>query len=350
LSNGPDVRQKVLIVDGVDRTSGGWPLPNHNFVAIYGTALLSGDVSFDSAPNEAIEDSLVDLNSFSAVFWILGDESTTNETFSKKEQTLVKDYLENGGQLFISGAEIASDLDRDAYGSADENDEEFLNDYLKINFKKHETDLDSAHGMQDGILSGLSIGFGDQSYPISGVDVIALFGEKVTPVFEYTSGQYAGIQYHGTFGNSNSPGKLVLLTFPFETVSGIDNREQIIASILDYFFGPTSISEKPIKDTSIPVSFRLFNGYPNPFNPQTKLSYDLPSPSHVELRVYDTLGKRVQSLAHQYQEAGHHSIPWKGQNQDGLTVPSGVYFAHLRARTSNGNSSFQKTVKLIFSK
>jgi len=350
LSNGPDFREKVLIVDGFDRTSGSWPLLSHNFVHYYSSAILANNFSFDTAPNEAVEDSLVNLTEFPAVFWFLGDESSSYETFSKNEQVLIRDYLENGGMLFVSGSEIATDLDQDAYGSADQDDELFLKDYLKIDFSEHESELDSAFGLSESIMDGLSVGFGNQPYPLAGTDVITPASENVIPLFEYEQEQYLGIQYEGTFGNGSSSGKLVLLTFPFETVSGIGQREQMFAAVLNYFFGPASIKENQNSAPDLPAEFSLHHAYPNPFNPQTSINYDLPSQSTVELAVYNILGKKISTLFAGSQPAGLQSTSWNGRNEAGLSVPSGIYFIQLRAISVIDNSSFQASRKIILSK
>jgi hypothetical protein len=260
------------------------------------------------------------------------------------------DYLENGGYLFASGSEIASDLDPDAYGSADEVDEAFLNNYLKINFELQQTEIDSVRGILNGIFDGFTTTFGVQPYPLSGVDIIAPNGEDVIPILQYEKEQYAGVQYQGTFGNGNSEGKLVLLSFPFETISSKEKRDELMARVIDYFFGPTNIAEKGMDTFQVPGSYRLFNSYPNPFNPKTILSYDLPNSSYVELRVYDILGKQVKTLVNTHQNSGHYKVAWDGTNQTNQSLPTGIYFAHLKARSTEGVSQYQSTVKLLFTK
>ena len=94
---------KVLIVDGFDRTSGSYPFPYHSFAMIMGQALARFNAAFETVSNEAVSDSVVNLADYDAVMWLLGDESTVDETFSNVEQKIVESYLQQGGRLFVSG-------------------------------------------------------------------------------------------------------------------------------------------------------------------------------------------------------------------------------------------------------
>jgi len=85
---------------------------------------------FISTSNEAVIQGLVDLNDYEIVMWILMDESTEDETFSGVEQSLIKNFLEQNGNFFISGSEIGWDLVEK--GSAA--DKEFFKNYLKSSF------------------------------------------------------------------------------------------------------------------------------------------------------------------------------------------------------------------------
>lgn len=79
--------------------------------------------------------------------------------------------------------------------------------------------------------------------------------------------------------------------------------------------------------TGIPAEYKLYNNYPNPFNPATKISYDLPEGSNVKLAVYDILGKEVATLINEFKTAGNYTIQF---NAEGLT--SGVYFYSIEAQ------------------
>ncbi len=80
-----------------------------------------------------------------------------------------------------------------------------------------------------------------------------------------------------------------------------------------------------------PASFALSGNYPNPFNPKTTICFDLPMSAQVELRVYDTGGHLVDTVLDGPRSAGSHEVVWSGRDQEGRSVPSGVYFYRLDA-------------------
>ena len=100
------------------------------------------------------------------------------------------------------------------------------------------------------------------------------------------------------------------------------------------------IDENPIK--AAPKEFRLYPNYPNPFNPVTTISYDLPEDGLVELSVYNMRGEKVATLLKGSQEAGSYRLNWDGTSQSGEIVASGIYFLRIVS------GSYCKTNKMIF--
>ena len=82
---------------------------------------------------------------------------------------------------------------------------------------------------------------------------------------------------------------------------------------------------------AIPASFVLHANYPNPFNPETTIAFDLPQAGNVELQVFDLLGQTVRTLVAQELSAGGHQVVWNGLDASGARVSSGVYFYRLQA-------------------
>lgn len=88
----------------------------------------------------------------------------------------------------------------------------------------------------------------------------------------------------------------------------------------------------------VPEVFWLGQNYPNPFNPSTTITYSISKPHFVELRIYDLLGKEIQTLINQYQPADTYSKMF-----DATELPSGVYFFTLQL-----DGQFSETRKMVF--
>jgi len=79
----------------------------------------------------------------------------------------------------------------------------------------------------------------------------------------------------------------------------------------------------------LPARVTLTGAVPNPFNPQTHISYHLPVAGEVSLRIYDVSGRLIRDLASGPRSAGQHTELWDGKDLGGQNVASGVYFARL---------------------
>jgi FlgD Ig-like domain len=84
-------------------------------------------------------------------------------------------------------------------------------------------------------------------------------------------------------------------------------------------------------ESALPTKFALKQNAPNPFNPTTMVSYDLPKPANVRLEIFNVLGQRVKTLVDGYQEAGSKSVMWDGTDRSGSSVASGIYFYRIQA-------------------
>ncbi len=83
----------------------------------------------------------------------------------------------------------------------------------------------------------------------------------------------------------------------------------------------------------LPTEFAV-NVYPNPFNPSTTISYDLPESAPVSVVIYDVLGQQVRHLISQFNSAGRYSVQWDARDNQGRGVASGVYIAKVDAGTT----------------
>ena len=99
-----------------------------------------------------------------------------------------------------------------------------------------------------------------------------------------------------------------------------------------------------IIDETLPITFNLYNAYPNPFNPVTTLRYDLPEDAMVNIIIYDIMGRVVSNLVSSQQRAGYKSIQWNATNNIGQPVSAGLYLYTIQA------GEFRQTKKMVLLK
>ena len=107
---------------------------------------------------------------------------------------------------------------------------------------------------------------------------------------------------------------------------------------------PTEIEIGFRDPEQLPEGYSLEHNYPNPFNPQTTISYGLPQPSDVTLIIYNIMGQEIMHWDENDIPAGYYSKVWNGTNKLGLPVGSGVYFYRLAA------GDFVETRKMVLLK
>jgi len=81
----------------------------------------------------------------------------------------------------------------------------------------------------------------------------------------------------------------------------------------------------------LPSKVELYSAYPNPFNPVTSIRYSLSQSSDLSLKIYDLMGREINTLVSGVQNSGMHSVKWDARDQNGRMVSSGVYLYRLEA-------------------
>ncbi len=99
----------------------------------------------------------------------------------------------------------------------------------------------------------------------------------------------------------------------------------------------------PVPETELPSPTGLTGITPNPFNPQTTISFNLASEGNVQLEIYDLRGKLARSLVRDAYSAGRHEVIWNGKDNGGHRLPSGVYMVRMSA---HGTNEIQKVLML----
>ena len=82
----------------------------------------------------------------------------------------------------------------------------------------------------------------------------------------------------------------------------------------------------------LPVAFGLDQNHPNPFNPTTIITYDVPEAGEVRLEIYSLTGARVRTLVSEMHQAGSYQVTWDGRNNSGEQVTSGMYLYRMASR------------------
>jgi len=85
----------------------------------------------------------------------------------------------------------------------------------------------------------------------------------------------------------------------------------------------------------MPNQFKVYDAYPNPFNPVTTLRYQLPEANMVSVTIYDMAGREIKNLVHQQQNQGLYTIEWNGTNSFGNSVSAGVYLYQVQSGVYN---------------
>ncbi len=149
------------------------------------------------------------------------------------------------------------------------------------------------------------------SLPSSGSAVI---DDSSTGSFTYSpSTDFTGqdeFMYTVTYGTVTTPEKTVIINV--KEATGIENS--------------SNISE----------GFELYGNYPNPFNPETAVSFSLDRDMNIILTVFDMTGRTVRKLAEGFTKAGSHSVLWDGKDDAGRSLSSGIYFFRLNSDTGSG--------------
>jgi hypothetical protein len=192
----------------------------------------------------------------------------------------------------------------------------------------------NVHLAGDGAMQGLSlpVSWRDEVVELQGYfagDLLTAQG-GITMLLSPRTGVFdaavAGRRERGLSGE----GELLRLRFK---VLAVGNPEFAVGTVTTRSRSnePVAIKAAVAAAPTVPAVFALRQARPNPFNPVTKIAFDIPRPARVKLVVYDIAGRRVATLVDEEKIPGAYSVPWNGTDQHGAAVASGVYFYRLEA-------------------
>ena len=278
-----DNNKKLLIIDGFHRRAS-YSKSYHEFASVsylYPLYEIESHVDVNTCLNNSIISGDIKLTDYDIVFWFLGDESTADETFSSHEQSKVKQYLQNGGKLFVTGSEIGWDLDHKGNSA----DKAFYHNYLKARYVSDGAKGRSPASGKDEF-ARLRLHYGvvyEEDYP----DVLAPY-TGAHSIFTYNQGSVAGIAYKGSFGQSSKKGAVVNLGFALETVKDINELKAFFKKLLNYFDTKVSIPyiNKDINSPGITV-------YPTFFEDRIFIKSLTDNAKNLRVMLFDMKGNKV---------------------------------------------------------
>ncbi len=329
---------EVLIVNGFDRSTN----TKFDYIKRYAVPVTDRGYGFSYCLNESVYKGKVHLRDFKTVIWILGDESTADETFSQTEEDSVAKFLKKGGNLFVSGSEIGWDLDYK--GSS--YDKSFYHNYLKAQYAADAPDGKKAtfysctaipgqlfDGLDDFSFDNGTHGTFDVDWP----DAITPYNgsEAFLQYKNATDKNIAAVAFEGVFPGGTEKGKLINSGVPFETIYPESKRISFMARVFDFFEGKISGVEE---GRILPEAFKVGQNYPNPFNPVTTIPFTLAKAGKVTINIYNMLGQKKTLVKNRFFTSGRHKILW-----DGTGFASGTYIYEVIA----GNKHLRKKMILL---
>jgi hypothetical protein len=182
---------------------------------------------------------------------------------------------------------------------------------------------------------------------------VAAGNEFVSVIWDNDFGGSGGIRfrssndYAGTFCPVESPTNFVRVGEPTVVIVGDTvhlSWSENIGVDGEILYRKGTLTENPDLDTKPPTRFALKQNYPNPFNGSTRIVYDIPQETSVQLLVYNVLGQVVATLVDEVQPVGRYNVEFSGNRniEEGtIDLPTGMYFYRLRT------GFFTETKKLL---
>jgi hypothetical protein len=296
--------------------------------ALAGTGLLSAVWKSDTMGLLAA----TDLSGFATVLWAAGDNPSV---LSAEDRVSLDEYVKTGGQLYLSGTEIAYDLANPPTLPLIS----WMQAALGIRYVADDAGATAATGVAadplgDGLV--LALTGGDGAGNNLDPDVVAAENGAVVWA-EYGPGEAAGVRY------SYQDGRVVFTGFAFEGVATATQRQDLLAAIMEWLgsSGPSAVGDAPPA-----LLLGAPRAAPNPFNPQTSILFEIGGRRDVDAAVviHDLRGRAVRRLFRGPLAPGPQRLLWNGRDDAGRGLPSGLYLARVRAGDQTA------TVKLTLTK
>ncbi|HNX00904.1 MAG TPA: M28 family peptidase [Candidatus Cloacimonadota bacterium] len=325
----------VLIIDGTANGTGtSYNQPSDEQVDNYYNELLSSYQTTQIDLSVYPQLKLADFGPFSTIVWHCNTVTGVEQAYNLRDE--VQKYLVMGGNILISTYQPTLAWDLNSTYPTDFPTADFIRSVFKISHVEFSnaarfkyaipTGTEYPSVMVDSLKSSASLNH--HIFKIEGLTAAADGVMIYTYGSDYANNSSQGV-LNGTgvgIGYFGQDYKSVVLSFPLWNMNQ-NQAKQMMEYILTQKFN------EPVgnHDLTSPMIGRneLHQNYPNPFNPETMINYVIAKPSNVTLFIYNVKGQKVRALVNEYQANGHHQIKWNGEDDNGKTVSSGVYFYRL---------------------
>ncbi|MCP4634761.1 MAG: T9SS type A sorting domain-containing protein [candidate division Zixibacteria bacterium] len=283
--------------------------PDNAYKEYYSDAMDAIAVTHNNWPRWFAPLSEEDISYYDRLIWYTGDAEST---LTEDDFTLLSDFLDAGGDMFITGQAIASDLQED----------DFLNDYLHASFDQVVLSRQVDGLVRDIISEGFEFqisgsgGANNQTTPSS---ILPATGSTQTLIYDDQT--TAGIKY------SNGIYQLVFFSFGFEAINDSQVRNDLFNNIWHFFDLTTSVDESV--EITVPVRLRISGSYPNPFNANTTIEFINPFTQNMSVSIYNVNGSLIDEIYSGRMLKGVHKITWNA-----VEFPSGIYYCKAQGAKS----------------
>ncbi len=281
----------------------------------------TGDKIRDSSPLVG-SDGVVYIGSYDGFLYAVNSDGTLNWKIHIGGLISSSPTIAFDGTIYMTSAnpdEKLYAINSSSVGLADSPWPKFHQNVLNSGFRRHQGPKAKFFANPNVGIAPLTVQFVNQS--------IGYFDEQL---WVFGDGDSSTVQnpthIYDSVGNFS-------VSLTVEGQSGTDTKShQAYISVID----PTRVDDHT---TSLSMEYEIYQNYPNPFNPTTTINFAIPKSSLVTLKIYNLLGKEIETLINEQRQAGEYKINWAP-----LNLPSGIYLYRLQA------GDFDETRKLMLLK
>jgi hypothetical protein len=288
-------------------------------------------------------------------------------------QCRLRDFVLDGGHLFLCGNHIGADLTN--FGSYDAGAADTCDFYGWILGGEIESPPESPPGSVNPHLwaIGASPAPGgsqltpqdtfhfhlgppvDERHDLLHIYDVPPHWLQADPYLIYHTGYAEGDTLVAIYKESEAGGRSVHMSFDLAALvdssatGPYKGRADLIEDVLGNIFGlsklcphATAVWDQDVEP--VRYSYSLRQNHPNPFNPDTQIPFSIRDSGRVNLKVFNVRGRRVRTLVDAHLPAGEYAIHWDGMDENGRAVASGIYFCRMEA------GKFRATRKMILLK